>query len=92
MAAPLLRTERLDARLTPEEKETIETAANLRGTSASDFVRMAAKEAALNTLKELEGLTLARRAREAFVKALLNPPEPNARAIAAVKRLRKETA
>ena len=31
------RSERMDARVTREEKETIEIAANLRGTSSSDF-------------------------------------------------------
>jgi len=75
MAAPsAMRTERLDARVTPEEKEMIETAANLRGTSYSDFVRMALREAALNTIREHELLTLGQESRKAFVEALLNPP------------------
>lgn len=90
MAGVVLRTERLDARLTPEEKQTIETAAGLRGTSASDFVRMALKEAALSTIREYESLTLAQRSREVFVEALLNPASPNDKATAAVKRLREE--
>jgi uncharacterized protein (DUF1778 family) len=80
----------LDARVTREEKELIETAANLRGTSASDFVRMATKEAALNIIREHEVLTLNADAKRAFVKALLNPPKPNARAIAAARRYRAE--
>ena len=89
--ATLNRNERLDARLTREEKEMIETAASLRGTSASDFVRMALKEAALNTIREHEVLTLNEKARRVFVKALLNPPKPNERAIAAARRLKEET-
>jgi uncharacterized protein (DUF1778 family) len=59
------RGERLDARVTREEKEMIETAASLSGTSASDFIRMA---------------------------ALLNPPKPNEKAIAAARRLKEEIA
>ena len=90
MAAVVLRTERLDARLTPEEKRTIETAAGLRGTSASDFVRMVLKEAALSTIREYESLTLAQRSREVFVEALLNPASPNDKAMAGVRRLREE--
>jgi len=90
MGAAGLRTERLDARLTREEKEIIETAASLRGTSASDFIRMALKEAALSTIREYESLTLAQQTREVFVEALLNPARPNDKAIAAVKRLREE--
>jgi uncharacterized protein (DUF1778 family) len=88
--ATLTRNERLDARLTREEKEMIETAASLRGTSASDFVRMALKEAALTTIREHEVLTLNAEAKRVFVEALLNPPNPNERAVAAARRYRKE--
>jgi uncharacterized protein (DUF1778 family) len=70
------RTQRLDARVSREEKEMIETAANLRGTSFSDFVRMVTKEAALKTISEHEVLTLSEKARHVFVEALLNPPRP----------------
>lgn len=84
------RDERLDARLTREEKELIETAAGLRGTSSSDFVRMVIKEAALNTLREHQLLTLAEKSRKVFVEALLNPPKPNEKARAAARRFRRE--
>jgi len=84
------RTQRLDARLTREEKEMIETAAALRGTSFSDFVRMVTKEAALKTIREHEVLTLSEESRRVFVEALLNPPKPNAKLIAAARRLRQE--
>ena len=90
--APVKRDERLDARVTREEKETIEIAANLHGTSASDFVRMVTKEAALKTIREHELLTLTQESKKVFVEALLNPPKPNERAIAAAKRLRQEIA
>lgn len=84
------RAERLDARVTREEKEMIETAASLRGTSASDFVRMATKEAALNIIREHEVLTLNEEARRVFVEALLHPPKPNRKATAAARRYREE--
>lgn len=84
------RKERLDARVTREEKEMIETAASLRGTSASDFVRMATKEAALNIIREHEVLSLNEEARRVFVEALLNPPKPNEKAVAAARRYREE--
>jgi uncharacterized protein (DUF1778 family) len=84
------RTERLDARVSREEKEMIETAANLRGTSFSDFVRMVTKEAALKTIREHEVLTLSGESRRVFVEALLNPPKPSAKLIAAARRLRQE--
>ncbi len=90
--ATLARNERLDARVTREEKELIETAASLRGTSASDFVRMATKEAALSIIREHEVLTLDREEKKIFVEALLNPPQPNERALAAVRRWKQKTA
>lgn len=90
MPTAAARRERLDARLTREEKEMIETAAGLRGTSSSDFVRMAVKEAALRTIREHEVLTLAEKSKKVFVEALLNPPKPNEKAIAAVRRFKQE--
>ncbi len=90
--ASATRKERLDARVTREEKKIIEEAAGLRGTSASDFLRMAAKEAALNTIREHETLTLTENSRRVFVEALLNPPVPNEKAIAAAKRYKREIA
>lgn len=89
--ANITRNERLDARVTREEKEMIETAATLRGTSASDFVRMVTKEAALRTIREYQLLTLNENSKRVFVEALLNPPTPNENAIAAARRLREET-
>lgn len=87
---PALRNERLDARVTREEKEAIETAANLRGISYSDFVRTALREAALNTIRDYEQLVLSQEARKVFVDALLNPPKPNDKAVAAAKRFKRE--
>ncbi|HTW57744.1 MAG TPA: DUF1778 domain-containing protein [Terriglobales bacterium] len=86
------RNQRLDARVTREEKEIIETAASLRGTSASDFVRMVTKEAALNTIREHEILTLTDKSKRVFVEALLHPPRPNDKAVAAARRLKEEIA
>lgn len=85
-----VRKERLDTRVTREEKETIQTAANLRGTSYSDFVRMAVKEAAMNIIREYQSLTLGQQSQKVFVEALLNPPKPNERAVAAARRYKRE--
>ena len=85
-----VRKERLDARVTREEKEAIETAANLRGISYSDFVRIALSEAALNTIRDYEQLSLSHESSKVFVEALLNPPKPNEKALAAAKRFKRE--
>ena len=91
-SATATRGERLDARVTREEKEMIETAASLSGTSASDFIRMATRQAALNTIREHEVLTLNQEAKRVFVEALLNPSRPNQKAIAAAQRFKEEIA
>jgi uncharacterized protein (DUF1778 family) len=90
--AIVTRDERLHARVTREEKEMIETAASLSGTSASEFIRMATRRAALNTNREHGLLTLNAESKQLFVEVLLKPPKPNERAIAAARRLKQEIA
>jgi uncharacterized protein (DUF1778 family) len=84
------RHERLDARVSQKEKDLIETAARLRGISVTDFLRTTVTDAAHRIIRESETLTLAERSRKIFVETLLNPPKPNAAAIAAVGRFRQE--
>jgi len=82
---------RLEARLTAEQKRQIEHAARIKGTSVSDFVVLSAADAALRTIREHEVLTLNERAREAFAQALLSPPAPGRRLLAAARRYRDRT-
>jgi uncharacterized protein (DUF1778 family) len=90
--ATVMRDERLEARVTREEKEMMETAASLSGASTSDFIRMATRQTALNTIREQEVLTLNEAAKRAFVEALLHPPKPDEKAVAAARRLKEEIA
>jgi uncharacterized protein (DUF1778 family) len=80
------RTERLEIRTTSAQKRLIERAAELRGTSVTDFVVSNIQAAAAETIQEFESLFLRDEAREVFVKALLNPLEPNAALKAAIAR------
>jgi len=84
--APVQRTERLEVRTTSAQKRLIERAAELRGTSVTDFIVSNIQAAAAETIKEFESLSLREEAREVFVKALLNPPEPNEALLAAAAR------
>jgi len=86
-----LRTERTEARLLPEQKKRIERAASLKGLSLSDFIVQYADEAAIKTIQSHTSWTLNDEDRDAFVQALLNPPEPSARAKAAAKRYKTRT-
>ncbi len=84
------KRERIEARLTSEQKEVIQRAADLKGRSLSDFVIDSAQRAAEATLREHEVLTLTARESRAFVESLLNPPAPNARLRAAFARHERE--
>jgi uncharacterized protein (DUF1778 family) len=83
------KQQRLEARVTPEQKRLIERAATLRGTTVTEFVVASAQEAAANTIKDFEVLHLCDEAREIFVHAVLNPPAPNDAARAAAERYKK---
>jgi uncharacterized protein (DUF1778 family) len=72
------KADRIEARLTREAKDLIEHAARLEGLSASDFVVTHAQEAARAVISEHARWRLDRQQSQAFVDALVNPPQPNA--------------
>lgn len=73
----LRKEQRLEARVTADQKQMIERAAELRGTTVTEFVVASAQQAAANTIRDFEMLTLRDQAREVFISAILNPPAPN---------------
>ncbi|MDF5731323.1 MAG: DUF1778 domain-containing protein [Rhizonema sp. PD38] len=83
------KLERLEARLTREQKELLQQAASLEGRTLTDFVVSSAHAAALRTIQEHTLMSLTKRDSEAFVEALLNPPEPGAALLAAAKRYKQ---
>jgi len=83
------KQERLEARVTPEQKRLISRGAALRGFSVTDFVVASAQEAANEAIRDSQILTLHDDARDVFVKAILHPPAPNRAARAAAKRYKK---
>jgi uncharacterized protein (DUF1778 family) len=87
---PSRKEQRLEARVTPEQKRLIERAATLRGTTVTEFVVRSAQEAATNTIKDFEVLHLRDEARNVFVNAVLNPPAPSDAARAAAERYKKQ--
>jgi uncharacterized protein (DUF1778 family) len=84
------RTERLDARVTKEEKRVIETAAALRGISVTDLLRTSVTDVATRIIRDNEILTLSERERRTFVQVLTSPPRPKEAALAAAQRYRRE--
>jgi uncharacterized protein (DUF1778 family) len=83
------RAERLEARVTAEQKSLIERAAALQGRSVTDFVLTSVQDAARRAIEEHHQLSLSMRDSEAFVDALLNPAPVNDRLRDTVRRYRE---
>jgi uncharacterized protein (DUF1778 family) len=72
------RTEsaRINLRTSPEVKDLIERAASMTGATVSSFMLQNSTEMARRVLAQQDVITLSDRDRDAFLKALDNPPEP----------------
>ena len=86
-----VRGERLEMRVTADQKSLIERAAALQGRTVTDFVLSSVHEAARRAIEEHQRLDLSVRDSEAFVEALLNPPRVNDRLRDSVRRYRRAT-
>lgn len=80
---------RVEMRLSARAKEQIDYAAELQGRNTSDFVVAAAVEKAAAVIEQHKLIKLSMQDSEAFAEAILNPPEPNAKAIAAAQRYKQ---
>lgn len=85
------RAERLEARVTADQKRLIEQAAALQGRSVTDFVLASVQDAAKRAIEEHQRLELSLRDSQALVEALLNPPAPNDRLRETVRLYRQAT-
>ncbi|MDT3687485.1 MAG: DUF1778 domain-containing protein [Pseudorhodoplanes sp.] len=84
-----VRGERLETRVTVEQKKLIERAAALQGRTVTDFVLTSVQDAARRAIEEHSQLALSLRDSEAFVDALLNPKPVNDRLRETVRRYRE---
>lgn len=71
------RSERIEARITPDALAVVRRAAELQGRSLSDFIVTAAEEAARKAIEETCVIYLSIEDQRRFVDLLLNPPPPN---------------
>jgi uncharacterized protein (DUF1778 family) len=85
------RAQRLEARVTAEQKTLIEHAAALQGRTVTDFVLTSVQDAARRAIEEYQQLELSVRDSQAFVDALLNPKPVNRRLRKTVRRYRDAT-
>lgn len=67
----------LETLVSPDVKALWQKAADLEGRTLTDFVIASVQEAACQVISQHQSLKLNLEDSEAFVDALLNPPEPN---------------
>ncbi len=85
------RGERLEARITADQKALIQRAAELEGRSLTDYVVSSVQDAARRTVEAHDVLVLSAAESRAFVDALLDPPPINDRLQDSVRRHRAMT-
>jgi uncharacterized protein (DUF1778 family) len=85
------RAQRLETRVTAEQKILIERAAALQGRTVTDFVLTSVQDAARREIEAHQRLELSVRDSQAFVEALLNPKPVNDRLRETVRRYRDAT-
>ena len=80
------RTERLIAKISADQKNLFQRAAELQGRTVTDFVIASAHEAVIRALGDMQSVRLTAGESRAFAEAVLNPREPSARLRAAAQR------
>lgn len=83
---PRVRDERLEARISRDQKVMFQRAAELQGRTLTDFVITSVHEAAVRALEDARTIRLDAESSHAFAEALLNPREPTPRLRAAARR------
>ena len=83
------RDQRLEARVTPDQKELIERAACVQGRTVTDFVVSVLQDAAKQAIADHTVWKLTQEQQKVFIGALTDPPEPNQNLQQAYKRYRK---
>ena len=87
MPRAAVESNRYAMRIGASEKARLMRAASLEQTDLKDFILRSALEAAEAVIDRAEHVTLSERDTRLWLDLLDNPPEPNARLIAAAKTL-----
>jgi uncharacterized protein (DUF1778 family) len=87
---PKTKVERLEARVSQEQKDMFQHAANLLGRSLTDFMVSILTDASKQVISEHHRINLSVQDKRAFVSALLKATLPNKNLLTAVKRYKKE--
>lgn len=89
MATPIAKQHRISARVPHEVHETLCRVAELTGATVNQFVVQAALKEAQEVIERQEVIRLSPRDWNWLLDLMENPPKPNARLKAALKRYRK---
>src|SRR6185312_12046627 len=85
-ASPKETMSRLEARIPTAVYEMLEHAATVRGLTLTAYITATMGDDARRTIEQTEIIRLARADQIAFAEALIDPPAPNAKLLAAANR------
>ncbi len=85
------RRERLEARVSPEQKALFLRAASLRGATLTEFLIASLQQAAETTIRTYEVIELTAQDSLAFTQALLEPKKPTGALVRAARRYQETT-
>lgn len=83
------KRERVEVRISQDEKALLQQAALLEGRTLSDFLVSSAHRAATEAIREHQVISLSVSESRRFADALLNPPEPSDYMLEAFRRYRR---
>jgi uncharacterized protein (DUF1778 family) len=86
---PRLKSQRLMARISADQKRLLQRAADIRGQTLTEFVVSAAQDAATRAIVDQEVIELSLRDSRAFAEGMLNPPPVPASLRTAARRYKK---
>jgi uncharacterized protein (DUF1778 family) len=84
---PALKKQRIDLRLTDDDKTIIEEAAALSNQTITQFMLSSASERAAEVIEQHRRLVLSEESWNLVMDAISNPPQPNDKLKRATKRL-----
>lgn len=84
------KTNRIDLRVSREQKEILETAASIKGVSLSAYLLANCLQIAKADLAQHQKLVLSERDRDLFLSLIANPPKPNPSLVEAMQEFQQE--
>lgn len=84
------KTNRIDLRVSKEQKDLLETAASIRGVSLSSYLLSNCLEIAQADIAKHQKLVLSDRDRDLFLSLIASPPKPKQDLVEAMREFQQE--